>query len=222
MRPIHTLSAVSTIMIGTVIGTTSDAADKIRRCDGEYRWETTGGTYNGSFGNLTAYGKKSTARNARKAARGALMDCYQAQWDERWNRVVPERCKIGAKVERYEMNTTCVRRKDDLHPRRVCDDSGPSSNTKTIIDVRDGDIKTALEVQVCCLFEGPANSRLPDGTHDFPDNQDVHVFLSGHTWSTNPSHGQQKECNGKRTLTDPPEGYKINCESVREDICKRP
>ena len=210
MRHISKFIASATIALSAVIVTSVEAADKTRRCDGGYRWATTGGTYDGSFGAITAFGKKSTARNARKAARAALMDCVQAHWDERWDRKVPNRCKIGARVERYDLGTICKKRKDNQNPDKVCDDSGHSSNSKVVVNVGDGDLKTALEVQVCC--------KLGDGTVDFPNENSVFVRLSGHSWSTNPNTGQQKECNGKRELFN---NYEINCARVRDNVCNR-
>lgn len=207
------ITATTLFVVMAVCGP-SIAADKIRHCDGEYRWETTGGSLNGEFGALTAYGKKSTAKNARKAARSALMDCFQAHWDERWLGKVPDRCKIGAKVERYDLKTTCNRRTDGRNPERICDNSGHGSLTRTIVDVPNGDLKQALEVQVCCLHTDNAGNPYP-----FGNEKSVFVRLSGHSWSTNTRPGYQQECNGARQLSD---NYEINCQKVRDTICKRP
>ncbi|MEJ2042773.1 MAG: hypothetical protein P8X74_02690 [Reinekea sp.] len=209
----HHLMAIFVFLAGALFATADVAADTIRRCDGEYRWQTTGGSYHGEFGKLTAYGKKSTSKNARKAARGALMDCFQAQWDKRWDREVPDRCKIGAKVETYDLDTLCERRTDGHNASAgyVCDSSGHSSNRKTIVDVRNGDIKTALEVQVCCMYR--------NGVATFNPENSVFVRLSGHSWSNNTHHSFQQECNGKRLLSN---NYEIDCTRVRDTICKRP
>ena len=91
MRPTIYSTIAATLIGGILFAATQASADRIRRCDGGYRWETTGGTLNGTFGRITASGKKSTAQNARKAARRALMDCVQQHYDDRWSGAVPSR-----------------------------------------------------------------------------------------------------------------------------------
>ena len=74
----------------------------------------------------------------------------------------------------------------------------------------DGDIKTALEVQVCCLHD--------DGEYEFPDEANIYVRLFGQSWSTNTGSNAQTACRGNRELVDE---YRIDCTAVRDNVCQR-
>jgi hypothetical protein len=206
------------------------ASAETRRCNASLGWETTGGSLRGaidSFKGVGECGSPAVANRCRTRAREAVERCVQTQWERRWehhpinsdgtpspgfDRSPPEACLLAANIEGYSLKKDCwTERKDGANARNICHNAqAHSSNIREedIITVSTGgDIKSALETEVCCFFE--------NGTHEFSNNEEVHVRLIAQASSGN---DPQKKCNMRRVLSD---DYKINCTRVRQSVCRR-
>lgn len=197
------------------------ASAATRHCDATYLWETTGGSLGPvPFGEFRARGGcgNNVPNRCRIRARQAAESCIKTQWERRWehhpihsdgtqdvgfDRNSPEACTQGNNVLDYDLTTVCAtERKDGLNANRVCHSEAHPSNIaerKTV--ATKGDIKSALETEVCCKFR--------DGLHEFKNERDVHVRLLARI-------SGNKNCPKNLALSS---DYKINCKRVRETIC---
>ncbi|MDJ0592296.1 MAG: hypothetical protein QNJ72_20270 [Pleurocapsa sp. MO_226.B13] len=218
MKRITLIFSVLLILFSLTVFMTASASAAVRRCDATYEWQTTGGTIGPkSFGKFTAKGEcGSTApNNCRDRAREAAQRCIGTQWERRWQHYefnpdgfdsnAPEACLEAANIEDYDLTTKCDKRKDNFDPKAICHKNVNKSNAIPVTVARKGDIKAALEARVCCIFE--------EGKYQFPNNEDVHVRLSAHTWS----NSGNKRCRSNQDLSS---DYKIDCTRVRKSVCQ--
>jgi hypothetical protein len=208
---------------GVMIG--SPLFAEVRRCQVAYVWETTGGTIGPkSFGPFAARGEcgATVPNRCRDRARVNAQQCIAQQWERRWDHYPlnsdgtrnfnidtspPEACENAAFVENYDLRTTCVRdRRDGFDPDAICHEGVHSTNAlNTVVLGNRGDLKTAIEAQVCC--------KLNEGKQNFSNNRDVRVRVSAIISSTN---DPQNRCNATVPVSS---DYQINCERVRATVC---
>lgn len=222
MRRITLIFSVLLILFSLTVFMTAPASAVERRCDATYEWQTTGGTIGPiRFGEFTARGECGTTvpNRCRIRAREAAQRCIGTQWERRWQHHrfnpdgtlnvafdpnPPEACLEAANIENYDLTTICTK---PLHNRQdICFEVLDTSlNPQNIPLNSRGDIKTALEAEVCCKYE--------QGQRQFPDNENVRVRLSARTSS---SSGNEN-CRGNQNLSS---DYKIDCNRVRESVCR--
>ncbi|WP_135501105.1 hypothetical protein [Roseovarius aestuariivivens] len=204
--------------------TTPPAFAESRHCDAGYLWETTGGTFGGWLDGFSARGScpAINPNKCRTQAKSRAVRCMRTQWENRWShhpfnrdgtqddgytRDAPEACLAAAEIKGYDLTRTCVQERKDGHdPAAICHDGVHPTNVKKqkVVATR-GDVKSALETQVCCFFR--------EGKYQFQNNASVHVRLVA---ITNSGNDPQKKCSSRRTLTD---DYVIDCNRVRAQVC---
>lgn len=173
---------------------TAHAENVTRSCDARYEWETTGGTFGGTFGQFTGKGGcgSSVPNRCRERARDAAMSCMTTHRDIRWERRTPEACLQAAGVYGYGLGLPpCISTADRqcMSPRHA---------------VPEGDLKTRLEVEVCCAFGRPSQYRMRC-------EKNVHVRLRAVVT------GGDNSCSKTRELFD---DYVIaDCGAVWKTIC---
>lgn len=168
-----------------------------RSCDARYNWETTGGTFGGSFTHFTGKGGcGSTVPNrCRERARDAAMNCMNTHRDIRWERRDPEACLNAAGVYDYNVGMA------------PCTSTATNQCLSPKQGVPDGDLKTRLEVEVCCAFGKPASFRM------LRCEQNVHVRVTAIVT------GGDSHCSKTRELFD---DYVIeDCSAIWKNICRQ-
>lgn len=189
----HPYRMVLLILAG-VFGFSTSAHSITRSCDAHYEWQTTGGSFGGKFSNFTGKGGcGSTVPNrCRERARDAAMNCMTTHRDIRWERRTPEACLNAAGVYTYRVGLpSCVTTSSNqcLSPRHA---------------IAEGDLKTRLEVEVCCAFGRPSHYRLRC-------EKDVHVRVTAIVT------GGSQHCRKTRELFD---DYVIeDCGAIWKNIC---
>lgn len=121
-----------------------------RSCDGFYQWETTGGSFGGTFGKFTGKGGcgQTVPNRCRERARDAAMNCMTTHRDIRWERRTPEACLNAAGVYGYDVGI------------KPCTSTSANQCMSPKQGVPSGDLKTRLEVEVCCAFGRTSQFRL--------------------------------------------------------------
>ena len=199
------LQAIALAILALFFSTLS--ADALtRRCEGLYRWETTGGSIGGSFTFFTSLGTCGDAvpNRCRIRARQAAERCIRTHWETRWDRRTPEACLNAAGISNYDTSLSCYVRTDGVGREGCLFDrpgAAPIQNPSPVI-VRSGDLKGLLEAQVCCAYR--------NGEHQFPNPGDVRVRLSYET------KGQTDHCQASGVLSN---DYGIDCAKVRREVC---
>lgn len=121
-----------------------------RSCDAFYQWETTGGSFGGTFGQFTGKGGcgRTVPNRCRERARDAAMNCMTTHRDIRWERRTPEACLNAAGVYGYDVGI------------KPCTTTSSNQCISPKKGVPSGDLKTRLEVEVCCAFGRSSQYRL--------------------------------------------------------------
>jgi hypothetical protein len=170
-------------------------ANITRSCDAYYFWQTTGGTYSGTFATFTGKGGcgRTVANRCRERARDAAMACMATHWDIRWERRRPEACLNAQGVYGYNIGLP------------GCTSTATNTCQSPKHPVKRGDIKTRLEVAACCAFDRPNNYK------KLRCLKNVHVRLQAVT------KGGNKYCSKTRTLVG---DYLIrDCRKVWDTYC---
>lgn len=218
IRTIVLLSSLGMLLSASLL------AGEVRRCDAKYEWQTTGGAIGPiPFGEFTAKGNcgsKSVANRCRKRAKAAAFQCINTQWEKRWRHhprkpdgtansaydpQPPEACLEAADIEDYDLTTRCKKRRDNHDSNAICHGHTGAAPVDRPIVAAQGDIKSALETRVCCLYR--------EGKYQFQNEEAVHVRLSART----SSGSGNKHCRSNEVLSS---DYAINCKKVREQYCR--
>lgn len=224
----------STFALGAlVLVAATPASAEVRRCNASLGWETTGGNLMGGIIEFTGVGEcgnASVANRCRERAREAIESCVRTQYARRWehhpinstgapdpnyDRSAPEACTRGANIENYSLKKDCFTKHAEVeNSPRVCHNVSGDEKVDDHIDPTGvvnvstaGDIKRALETSVCCFKD--------HGLQTFPNVKDVHVRLIARASSGN---DPQNACNMRLELED---DYKIDCESIRQNVCRK-
>lgn len=183
------------VLLGVLIliGSPVHAANTTRSCDGFYQWETTGGSFGGTFGKFAGKGGCGTTvpNRCRERARDAAMACMATHWHIRWERRVPEACLNAAGAYGYNLGMQpCITTSTNqcLSPRH---------------EVPAGDLKKRLEVEVCCAFGKPSHFKLRC-------EKNVHVRLKA-VVTGGDRCGKTRELFGDYVIAD--------CGAIWKDIC---
>lgn len=171
------------------------AANITRSCDAKYFWQTTGGTFSGTFSDFTGKGGcgRTVPNRCRERARDAAMDCMTTHWAIRWERRRPEACLNAQGVYDYNVGLP------------GCTTTATNTCHSPKNPIERGDIKTRLEVEVCCAFGKPVSFQR------LRDLEDVHVRVRAET------RGNDEACSKTRTLVS---DYVIrDCREVWDTYC---
>ncbi|MEM7065891.1 MAG: hypothetical protein AAF572_22345 [Cyanobacteria bacterium P01_B01_bin.77] len=213
MKRITLLFSIVLILLSLTVFSVAPASAAVRRCDATYEWQTTGGSIGPiRFGEFTAKGEcGSTVPNrCRERARSAAKNCMEDHWSKRGlSSPVSRACLSSSNIEDYDLKTVCVKERG-AHPRDICFysiDSRVAAPPLTLASK--WDIKAALQAEVCCIYNQGQNK----GQNQFSDNKNVHVRLSGRTFSSSGN----KSCRSNQVLAS---DYTIDCTKVRKNICK--
>jgi hypothetical protein len=190
----HLFNALTAVVLAGAA--CSPAMAKITRsCDASYFWQTTGGTYSGTFAKFTGKGGCGSIvpNRCRERARDAAMACMPTHWAIRWERRRPEHCLNAQGVHGYNVGL----------PR--CTSTATNTCQSPKNPIKPGDIKTRLEVAVCCAFDKPNSYK------KLRCLKNVHVRLQA------VARGRNKYCSKTRTLVD---DYVIqDCRKVWDTYC---
>jgi hypothetical protein len=170
------------------------AVNDTRSCDAYYQWETTGGSFSGTFGQFTGKGGcgATVPNRCRERARDAAMNCMTTHRDIRWERRTPEACLNAAGVYGYDVGI------------RPCTSTSNNQCMSPKKGVPSGDLKTRLEVEVCCAFGRASQYRLRC-------EKNVHVRVKAVVT------GGEASCGKTRELFD---DYVIeDCSAIWKNIC---
>ncbi len=160
----HVKAIIVTLCLGVVMIAWSPAGAGItRECDAKYHWKTTGGTYQGFFGNFTGKGGcgSNVPNRCRERARDNALSCMSTHWDIRWENRRPEACLPAQGAHGYNVGggDGCI--SSATHQCQSWRHGWPK-----------GDIKTRLEVAVCCAFGASHKQK------ELRCKKDVHVHLN--------------------------------------------